>query len=522
MFHNIKPMNENLMRKQTEPNSKRRRLGVIAGILVIAGSAIAFSQTSDSASKKSKTAANLVVNNTPINREAKNITSFSPIVKKVAPSVVNVFTTTTPKRPSGREIPFLNDPLFRRFFGDDFGGGSARGGREIPLPKQQGLGSGVLVTRDGYILTNNHVVENADEIKVALTGSGEQFPAKVVGTDPKTEVAVLKIEGDDFPFLELGNSDNIEVGDLVLAVGNPFGIGQTVTMGMISALGRDRMGLDVDYQDFIQTDAAINPGNSGGPLVDAEGRLIGLNTFIMSRSGGSEGIGFAIPVNLARSVMENLIRHGRVIRGYLGVWMQDITPALAKQFDLKETKGILVTSVVPKSPAERAGFEPGDVILEYMGNQVRDGRHLKFQVGDTEPEVTVPVKILRGGKTKQLAVTLNELSDTSATSGGRQDIHKSDETLQGVTVGDIESSVRRQLGIPREMQGAIVTNIEPNSAAYEAELRQGDVILEINRERVSNAQEAVELSEKAEGGTVLLRIWNRRGYRYIVVDESTR
>ena len=507
------------MKEKCEKKSVKFRLASFVGILALAGSAFAFSQVSDSRSERKESPLNLVVNKAPINRDGKVIMSFAPVVKKVAPSVVNIFTTTTPRRQNYREIPFLNDPLFRRFFGDDFGG-NGRGGRELQAPKQHGLGSGVIVTRDGYILTNNHVVENADEIKVALTESGERFSAKVIGTDPKTEVAVLKIEADNLPFVELGDSDNIEVGDLVLAAGNPFGIGQTVTMGMISALGRGQMGLDVDYQDFIQTDAAINPGNSGGPLVDAEGRLIGLNTFIVSRSGGSEGIGFAIPVNMARSVMENLVRHGRVIRGYLGVWMQDVTPALAQQFDLEDAQGVLVTDVVPKSPAEEAGLEPGDVILEYRSEPVRDGRHLKLQVGDTEPDVTAAMKILRGGRTKRLEVTLNELDDSDATATSQRPYSRSDEALQGVTVGDIESAVRRQLRLPRNIKGALVTDVEQDSAAYEAGLRQGDVILEINRERVSDAQEAVELSETIEEDTVLLRIWSKGGYRYIVVEEG--
>lgn len=510
------------MKEPSKKKSMKFRLASIVGILALAGSAIAFSQASDSKTNSEESSLKVVVDKTPINRDGRSITSFAPVVKMVAPSVVNIFTTTTPRRQDYREIPFLNDPLFRRFFGDDFGNGNGRRGIQPRAQKQHGLGSGVIVTHDGYILTNNHVVENVDEVKVALTGSGEQFPAKIIGTDPKTEVAVLKIEGNDLPFIELGDSENIEVGDLVLAVGNPFGIGQTVTMGMISALGRNRRALDLDYQDFIQTDAAINPGNSGGPLVDAEGRLIGLNTFIVSRSGGSEGIGFAIPVNMARSVMENLVQHGRVIRGYLGVWMQDITPALAQQFDLDEPHGVVVTDVVPRSPAEKAGFEPGDVIIEYLGKTVRDGRHLKFQVGDTEPDVTVPVKILRDGRTKLLEVTLNELEDSDPTAASRQQNSRSDETLQGVTVGDIESSVRRQLRLPRNLKGALVTAVEEDSAAYEAGLRQGDVILEINRSRVSDAQEAVELSELIEENTVLLRIWSRGGFRYVVVDEDSK
>jgi serine protease Do len=505
------------MNNQSQPKRNRLRSTLLTGLLVVAGSAYMLNQAADSPGDKNPKLS-LVVNNTPINREGTHITSFAPVVKRVAPSVVNVFTTSSPKQIDPRQMPLLNDPLFRRFFGENPG----RGQPELRAPKQYGLGSGVLVSRDGYILTNHHVVENADEIKVALiNGSEEQYTAKVIGTDPKTEVAVLKIEGEDFPFVELGDSENIEVGDLVLAVGNPFGVGQTVTMGMISALGRGRAGLNLDYQDFIQTDAAINPGNSGGALIDAEGRLIGLNTFIVSRSGGSEGIGFAIPINLARSVMEKLVKHGHVIRGYLGVWMQDITPALAKQFDLKDPQGVVVTDVVPRSPAEKAGFKPGDIITEYMGKPVRDGRHLKFQVGDTDPDVTVPVTIRRGSETKKLEVTLTELSGSETASAAQPSPRDTNETLKGVTVGDISSQVRRQLGLPRDLQGALVTDIDPDSASYEAGLREGDVILEINRKRVTDAEEAVDLSEQVEEETVLLRIWSRGGYRYVVVDERT-
>jgi serine protease Do len=223
------------------------------------------------------------------------------------------------------------------------------------MPRQNGLGSGVIVSEDGYILTNNHVVENADEIKVSLNDERE-FTAKVIGRDDKSDVAVLKIDAKDLPYLHIANSDTLEVGDVVLAIGNPFGVGQTVTMGIVSATGRGNIGLD--YEDFIQTDAAINPGNSGGPLIDAEGRLVGINTAIISRSGGNQGIGFAIPVNLARSVMESLVKDGRVVRGFLGVNIQDVTPTLAKEFDLKDHDGALVADVTAGSPAEKAASKP--------------------------------------------------------------------------------------------------------------------------------------------------------------------
>src|SRR5437660_7366945 len=274
----------------------------------------------------------IAVNDSPLERQTKFTTSFAPVVKKVAPSVVNVFTTKTVRNPMPEITPFFDDPFFRRFFGSPFGDNEGR--RQPRTFKERSLGSGVIVTKDGYILTNNHVVDGADEIKVARDKDKKQFTAKVVGRDPKTDIVVLKIEASEMPFITFADSDKLEVGDVALALGNPFGIGQTVTMGIVSATGRGGMGIE-DYEDFIQTDAAINPGNSGGALVDAEGRLVGLNTAILSRSGGSQGVGFAIPSNIARTVMESLIAHGHVTRGYLGGSIQHVTPALAQEFKLK-------------------------------------------------------------------------------------------------------------------------------------------------------------------------------------------
>ena len=257
-------------------------------------------------------AANISVSESPVPRDTKLLSSFAPVVQKVAPTVVNIFSTKTVKNPLTQLMPFYNDPLFRQFFGDHFEG---QGWQPSTL-KEQSLGSGVIVTKDGYVLTNNHVVDGAEDVKVTFSKGSQDYPARVVGRDPKTDLAVIKIEGSNLPFITFGDSEKIEVGDLVLALGNPFGVGQTVTNGIISAVKRGGLGME-DYEDFIQTDAAINPGNSGGPLVDMEGRLVGINTAILSGSGGSMGIGFAIPVNLVRQVMEQLIKHGKVVRGRL-------------------------------------------------------------------------------------------------------------------------------------------------------------------------------------------------------------
>jgi serine protease Do len=496
----------------------KARLALLAGATLMIGSTMAFSRLADNDSAKAEAAARssvrLVVEEAPVKRDSGFTTSFAPMVKKVSPAVVKVFTTSSPKQQSSQNNPFFDDPLFRRFFGDDFRGQQ----RQFRAPKQHGLGSGVIVSEDGYLLTNNHVVENADEIKVALADERE-FTAKVVGRDDKSDIAVLKIDAKKLPFAHIANSDNIEVGDVVLAIGNPFGVGQTVTMGIVSATGRGNIGLD--YEDFIQTDAAINPGNSGGALVDAEGRLVGINTAILSRSGGNHGVGFAVPVNLARSVMESLIKDGRVVRGFMGVNIQDVTPTLAREFNLKENSGALVADVTAGSPAEKAGIKAGDIVVEFNGKPVRDSRHLKLAVGQTAPDAKVPLKLLRDGSTKVVDVRLKELDRKEVASrSGKNSNAKGEETLKGVTVGDIDARTREQLKLPAELKGALVTDIDESSAAYEAGLREADVILEINRKPVTNAEEAVELSAKGSDRPLLLRVWSQGGTRYLVVDEE--
>ena len=511
------------MKEKIRKVSSWLRVALLGGAVVVAGSSFAFSRLTETKSAVqtafqtgSQTAqVRLVVDNAPLQRDGKAVMSFAPVVKDVAPSVVKVFTTTKARQQP--RMPFLDDPLFRRFFGEDGPGGEGRG--NLRAPRQFGLGSGVIVSEDGYILTNNHVVENADEIKVGLN-DGRELPAKIVGTDSKSDIAVLKLEASDLRPLTLADSDLIEIGDLVLAVGNPFGIGQTVTMGIISATGRATLGLD--YEDFIQTDAAINPGNSGGALVDAGGRLIGINTAILSRSGGNQGIGFAIPSNLARSIMDSLIENGRVIRGYMGVSIQDVTPTLAKEFDLPEsTGGALVAEVTPKSPAEKAGLKSGDVITELNGKPVKDSRHLKLQVAQIAPGVKVPLKIIRDGDEKSMEVVLKEFpTDETLAQGSQGDLETTSDALDGVTVSDIDAAVRRQLGLPASSKGALVAAVEDTSAAYEAGLREGDVILEINRKTVRDADEAVKLSENIKDKRILLRVWSRGASRFLVVDES--
>ena len=326
---------------------------------------------------------------------SKPVSSYADAARKAVPAVVHIYTSQEVKAP---RQPFLNDPLFRHFFGD--------GDDEQPR-RRSGLGSGVIVSADGYILTNNHVVEGADEIEVALN-DGRKFSAHVVGTDPDSDVAVLRIKaGSNLPVITFGSAESLQVGDVVLAIGNPFGVGQTVTSGIVSALGRSHLGINT-FENFIQTDAAINPGNSGGALVDSNGNLIGINTAIYSQSGGSMGIGFAIPVSLARNVMEQIIRSGTVTRGWVGVEVQEITPDLAESFHLADTKGVLVAGIQRGSPADKAGFKPGDVLLDVNGKAVGDVQAMMALIAALEPGQTGRFKLRRSDRNIDLDVTIGK------------------------------------------------------------------------------------------------------------------
>jgi serine protease Do len=505
------------MKNLFRPLSKTMTVLALGGALAIAGSTLAFTQKSKAEAERP--APNIPLDERPIARDLGGHNSFAPVVKKVNPGVVKVSVTTKAHNQNmsfnGNGVPGMED-FFHRFFGEQAPGQMPR--RNSMVPRQMGIGSGVIVTKDGYILTNNHVVDGADEVKVSLQ-DGRELTAKVIGRDPKSDVAVIKIDANDLPTVAMADSDKVEVGDVVLAIGNPFGIGQTVTTGIVSATGRGG-NLGLDYEDFIQTDAAINPGNSGGALVDTEGRLVGINTAIYSRSGGNQGIGFAIPTNLARDVMDSLIKDGKVTRGYLGVIIQDVNPALAKEFKLKNTTGALVGDVTPKSPAEKAGLKSGDVILDFDGKKVTDSRHLKLEVGRTRPGETVPVKVLRDGVTKSLEVTVNELPGDDQVAKNDAKNHDDTGTLNGVAVADLDSGARQQFNLPTGVKGVVVTEVDPNSPAAEAGLKAGDVIQEINRRPVKTAEEAVKLTENTDNKVSLLRIWSNGGSHYVVVDES--
>jgi serine protease Do len=489
---------------------------IVGGILVFSAHE---GVTQEKAAAKKNEAPKFNIQEKAVQRTGPNALTFAPVVKKVAPSVVSVYSTKTVKV-NQRRNPLFDHPMFRDFFGED---GEPQQPNSRPRKfEETGLGSGVIVSENGYILTNNHVVDGADEIKVSLAGRKEEYIAQVIGKDEKTDIAILKIEAKGLPAITMTSSDNLEVGDVVLAVGNPFGVGQTVTMGIVSATQRRGLGI-VGYEDFIQTDASINPGNSGGALVDAEGRLVGVPTAIFSRSGGNQGIGFAVPVNMARFVMERLIDGGKVVRGYMGLLPQPISPDLAKAFNLKSQNGALVAQVVANTPASKAGLREGDVILEFNNRKVEDDSQLRLMSSQTAPGTKVPVKFIREGKEKTLDVVLGELPANdrlSITPDGKPAPAPREDALEGVEVGDLDNQSRRQFGIPNNVQGALVTNVDPDSPAFRDGLRPGAVIISIDKKPVKNADDAVKLSEQVSNQKILLHIWFNGGSKFIVVDES--
>ena len=440
--------------------------------------------------------------------------NFSAIVKAVTPAVVNISTSQV-TRSTESEDPRFNDPFFRRFFGDEF---FRRFG---PRERQRGLGSGVIVDRSGYIVTNNHVIDKADEIKIVL-GDKREFLATVVGTDPKTDLAVLKIDGKDLPTVKWGNSDTLEVGEYVLAIGNPFGLNQTVTLGIVSAVGRADVGI-ADYEDFIQTDAAINPGNSGGAMVNVRGELVGINTAIFSRSGGYMGIGFAVPSNMVRNVMESLVQRGKVIRGWLGVSIQGVTPDLAKNFGLSDAKGALVSEVLAGSPADTSGIKSGDVIVTFDGKEVEDQTALRNIVAQTAVGKDVKVKVVRDGKSKTIKVKIGEQPKDVASIGeesrgvqGGGD----NKALVGLEVRNLNAEIAERLGLPPDSKGVVVTDMDPSSKAAEAGLRVGDIINEINREPVKNVEDFKRIVAKlGKDDDPLLLVKRGEGKFFLVVKS---
>jgi serine protease Do len=446
------------------------------------------------------------------------IDSFAPVVEKVAPSVVTVFTTQTVSR---TQAPFpLSDDTLRQFFGGQL---PQRQGKQT----LQGLGSGVIVSPDGYILTAHHVVSGAEEIMVGLGTELRKYKAKKVGTDSGTDVALLKIDEKNLPAITFADSNKARAGDIVLAVGNPFGLRQTVTMGIISATGRGGVGI-VDYENFIQTDAAINMGNSGGALVDIKGQLLGINTAIFSKGGGNQGVGFAIPANLARDVMQSLREKGRVVRGYIGASVQTLTPELAEAMKLKgEPTGALVGEVAPKTPSEKAGMKTGDVISEVNGKKISDARELRLMIGSMAPDSKAQIQVNREGQTKIFDVQLAEMPAGVTAEGGPE--ASPEESAQpekttvfgGVAVADITDDIRSALNLAKDVQGAVIAEVDADSPAGKAGLREGDVIQEVNKQPVKNAKDLVAVSKKLKSNEkILIRVYSQGRSGYVALEPK--
>ncbi len=447
----------------------------------------------------------------PARAPTGEITTFAPTVEKVAPSVVTVFTTQSVTAGSAE----TQQDQLEQIFG---GGEPQTQGKETI----HGLGSGVIVSADGYILTADHVVADADEIMVGLGNDLRRYTARKIGTDPGTDLALLKIDDKNLPAITFADSDKARPGDVVLAIGNPFGLQGTVTMGIISAVGRGGIGI-VDYENFIQTDAAINAGNSGGALVNTEGQLVGINSAIFSRSGGNQGIGFAIPSNLASAVMKSLRENGRVVRGYMGTGVQTLTPDLADAFKLKQQTGALVGEVEPGSPASKAGIQSGDVITSVNGKNIEDARQLRLMIGSMAPGASVKVAVDRGGEAMTLNVQLAEMpvSKSAATAGSSRAQALQPEkqaALGGVAAADINQDVRDTLNLPENIHGAVIAQIASSSLAAQAGLREGDVIQEVDRKPVKSAEELASIARKLKPDQkVLLRVWSRGRSGYVIL-----
>ena len=432
------------------------------------------------------------------------LTSFAPVVKRAMPAVVNISSSKVVK---AQQMPrgMFDDPMFRQFFG----------GRmpEMQQPKSQretSLGSGVVVSPDGYILTNNHVVDGATDVKVQFSDKHE-YPAKIVGTDKYTDVAVLKIDRTGLTTIPLADSAHAQVGDVVLAMGNPFGLGQTVTMGIISAKGRAGLGIE-RFEDFIQTDAAINRGNSGGALIDTHGELVGINTAILSGDGGgNEGIGFAIPANLARNVMDGILKNGKVTHGFMGIIPQELTPEMAKEFNMTDGHGVLIAQVSPDSPASKAGLKVGDVISAINGNAVEDVNNFRLTIAGFASGTTVHLKIVREGKTLEVPVALGEVNEANNRPDGPNVVPGEGEkgALKGVSVQALTPEIRQQLQLPDDVKGGVViTDLDEDSPAAAVGLQTGYVIVQVNHRPVNTVAEfnsAVKAGASKESTLLLVR-----------------
>ncbi|HZZ20525.1 MAG TPA: Do family serine endopeptidase [Opitutaceae bacterium] len=493
------------------PRNTHLRRAAIAGAFALATAGL-FAAVDTAAT--SRHSVDLKRDASTVNRGSLETASYAGVVKRVAPSIVKVTVLIKPTAVSfeqgGQEGSPFNDPAFRQFFGNHM--------KQVPEQSEGGLGSGVIISRDGYIVTNNHVVDGAKTVTVTLS-DGREFTAKVVGRDPQTDVAVIKVVAKDLPAITFAQSKDVEVGDRVLAIGNPFGIGETVTSGIVSATGR-RPGLGLKFEDFIQTDAAINPGNSGGALVDVQGRLVGINTAILSKSGGFQGVGLAVPSDLVGNVAQTLVSHGKVVRGYIGIGIQDLTPGLADSFGLAANGGALISDVQPDSPGMKAGLKSGDVITAINGQPIDSASRLTLVVGETTPGTTLNLDLNRNGKAEKISVTTIIKPNGDRAEADENAPGADVGVLNGVAVGDIDANARRELEFPERLNGAVVTSVDPASAAARAGIREGDVILELDRQAVTSAKTAVDLSASATNKKTLLKLWSHGNTIYVIVDET--
>ncbi len=442
-----------------------------------------------------------------LDRSAK---AFASVVKDAKPAVVHIKVSSTVE--SSPELEqFFNNPFFERFFGPQYR-------QQEPQQRkrhQQGAGSGFIISKDGLIITNNHVVDQADKITVILSDNAEA-EAKLIGTDPRSDVALIKIDvKTDLPTIPLGDSDNLEVGEWVIAIGNPFGLSQTVTVGVVSAKGRSRMGIN-EYENFIQTDAAINPGNSGGPLLNIHGEVIGMNSALYSRTGGYMGIGFAIPINMVKSIEDQLQKNGKVTRGWLGVAIQDVDENLAESFGLEKAEGILVSDVQPDSPAEKAGLKQGDVLLKLGNTPLKDVTDLRNRVAMIIPGTQVSLNIIRNGKPADMTVTIGEQpSDFGAVAQGP----KTNGSLKdfGLVLQELTPDLAEQLGY-QDRQGVVISEVEPQSPADNSGLKPGQLIEEVNKTKVTSLKEMNQLIQESENkNRILLKVRSGGFSQYVVL-----
>lgn len=439
----------------------------------------------------------------------KNIHSYASSLQEATKAVVNI---STQKQVSSSipNHPMFDDPFFRQFFGDIYG--------QIPRDRmERSLGSGVIISNDGYIITNHHVIEGADKILVSLSGNSKEYTAKLIGSDSRSDIAVIKIEKNDLPSITFAQSSEVQVGDVVFAIGNPFGVGESVTQGIVSALNKSGIGVN-DYEDFIQTDASINPGNSGGALVDSRGALIGINTAIISRTGGNHGIGFAIPSDMAKKIAKELIEKGSIKRGYLGVGIQDVSDDLKDTYGQKE--GALLISIEKDSPAAKAGLMVWDLITEVNGKKIQNSQELKNTIGMLSPKEKVTIKYIRDKQTRTVQVTLSELSDdirSGVNPMPAQDSQKSQHGIEGLGISELTNTLRQKYAVPNEVQGVVVTEVKNGSLAQKAGFVPGDIIAQIEDINITKPANFTNALAKFKNKNKRILVYSRNGIKTIIL-----